>query len=413
MFYLIPLERYTERHTYQLDHWQIAGLTRLGVPHKSIYIPNEVQHIGSGQVLDGIRRGKFAMRQCEQILRMIDHDVFREDDVLFFNDFFHPGLEAIMYAFEVTGKPRPRMVSFCWAQSVDQYDFTANMGNWMRRVEQAYAAIYDRIYMANSQLKSLFDKEVGIGEKRFRDRSTPTSNKTKVVGLPYDSESVKAEYSRIYGGSAIPTTREIDVVYSSRLDLEKCPEIFFRLVEKMPNVQFAICTSQPEFRSNRPEILERLQEVSKLPNLRVITGLSKPGYYRVLSQSKIQFNCALQDWVSYTLLEATTFGCHPVYPNFRSFPETFISHRSSLEFNNKIYQYDKADYLYRYRPNAPLFGHYRGAVDSAEKLIARILKEYKDPPNLDWVYGRFDNTMARICEDLDLLIDQSYDPLLY
>ena len=49
----------------------------------------------------------------------------------------------------------------------------------------------------------------------------------------------------------------------------------------------------------------------------------------MLTRSKVQINVGWQDWVSYTLLEALTFGCLPLYPNHRSFPETFF-HESAF-----------------------------------------------------------------------------------
>jgi hypothetical protein len=38
----------------------------------------------------------------------------------------------------------------------------------------------------------------------------------------------------------------------------------------------------------------------------------------------VQFNSASQDFVAITLLESSVAGCYPVYPYFRSFPETFL-----------------------------------------------------------------------------------------
>ena len=38
---------------------------------------------------------------------------------------------------------------------------------------------------------------------------------------------------------------------------------------------------------------------------------------------------ALQDYVSWTVIEATAFGADIVYPNFRSFPE-FIDSRKNV-----------------------------------------------------------------------------------
>ena len=58
-------------------------------------------------------------------------------------------------------------------------------------------------------------------------------------------------------------------------------------------------------------------------NFKVYTGLKKDDYYNLLADSKVLFNCALQDWVSNTVSEADTFGTLTLYPAYRSFPETF------------------------------------------------------------------------------------------
>jgi hypothetical protein len=48
-------------------------------------------------------------------------------------------------------------------------------------------------------------------------------------------------------------------------------------------------------------------------------------YYRLLNDSRVLFNCALQDWVSNTVSEADALGCNVLYPAYRSFPETFAN----------------------------------------------------------------------------------------
>ena len=48
-------------------------------------------------------------------------------------------------------------------------------------------------------------------------------------------------------------------------------------------------------------------------------------YYTLLSDSRVLFNCALQDWVSNTVSEADALGCNVLYPAYRSFPETFAN----------------------------------------------------------------------------------------
>jgi hypothetical protein len=45
----------------------------------------------------------------------------------------------------------------------------------------------------------------------------------------------------------------------------------------------------------------------------------------LVNDSRVLFNCALQDWVSNTVSEADTLGCNVLYPAYRSFPETFAN----------------------------------------------------------------------------------------
>jgi hypothetical protein len=61
----------------------------------------------------------------------------------------------------------------------------------------------------------------------------------------------------------------------------------------------------------------------RVPNLTIHDNLSKEQYYGILSRSAVQLSTSLQDWISFCLLEAVTYGCIPVYPNFRSFPDAF------------------------------------------------------------------------------------------
>jgi hypothetical protein len=56
----------------------------------------------------------------------------------------------------------------------------------------------------------------------------------------------------------------------------------------------------------------------------------KNDYYELLADSKVLFNCALQDWVSNTASEADALGTNCLYPAYRSFPETFANDHECL-----------------------------------------------------------------------------------
>jgi hypothetical protein len=65
-----------------------------------------------------------------------------------------------------------------------------------------------------------------------------------------------------------------------------------------------------------------MQEAGQLT---IYEGLNKNDYYALLNDTRVLFNCALQDWVSNTVSEADTLGCNVLYPAYRSFPETFAN----------------------------------------------------------------------------------------
>jgi hypothetical protein len=62
----------------------------------------------------------------------------------------------------------------------------------------------------------------------------------------------------------------------------------------------------------------------------IYEDLEKNDYYALLNDTRVLFNCALQDWVSNTVSEADTLGCNVLYPAYRSFPETFANDHERL-----------------------------------------------------------------------------------
>jgi len=141
-----------------------------------------------------------------------------------------------------------------------------------------------------------------------------------VVSLPFGIDEVS------YRMDKYKKNTENAIVFSSRMDTEKNPMFMMDLAEefldKYPDWKFYVTTSGKKLRSNNSEILERVNKLAATNNRFIIKeNLSKDEYYEILCKSKIQLNTSLQDYVSWTLLEATTAGCDICYPNYRSFPE--------------------------------------------------------------------------------------------
>lgn len=143
------------------------------------------------------------------------------------------------------------------------------------------------------------------------------------------------------GENLPPIEKKNQVVFTSRFDKEKNPffllEVAKGFLEFNPGWEFVITTSADSLRSSINEVPEVFRNFAhKEPRFIIKTALSKSEYYYILAESKIQFNCSLQDYVSWTMLEAINFDCDLVYPEFRSFPEL-------LEPENMYKAFDSID----------------------------------------------------------------------
>jgi glycosyltransferase involved in cell wall biosynthesis len=122
------------------------------------------------------------------------------------------------------------------------------------------------------------------------------------------------------------------VGFAARFDQEKQPNFFMDIAEQIAetyHIEFAIVSGGP-LRSNNPAYLERARDLEKKGLLKIYDNLSKNEYYEIVANSRVLFNCALQDWVSNTVSEADALECNVLYPAYRSFPETFANDAERL-----------------------------------------------------------------------------------
>lgn len=361
----VPLEPYKERYTVQLSakdgwlesNWKKAGLQVIRIEGQSLFDEHDIK---TGQVLDAHGRGYWACSQIMEIVKLHQQGLLNpETDAIYFDDFWHPGISALPYLFHQTNCHIPAY-AMLHAQSVDIHDFTYEMRHWMRHFEKGIASFLSGIFVTSTCLYDLC-LYAGVG----------TKENIFFGGLPYNSTEVK----KLYFPNILPKKKK-QVIYSSRWDKEKCPGFFLDVIEHVhvlrPDISFVITTSSEKVRSNDNSLvvmLDRFLANSPAAScLDVRVNQTKQQYYHNLLESKIQFNCADQDFVSWTLLEATTCNCRPVYPNFLSFPE-------ALQYKYEL-MYNKND------------------VESAvQKIIDHIDEEPKD---WSWVYKPFDKSWERM-----------------
>ena len=355
----LPLEKYKQRYTEFLVDWELAAFSA-DFSVKQLIPNEEVCVIQDGRVLDSISRPMTCLKQMEMLLPLLS--VGRK--TVYFSDFYHSGLDALAYSSHRNRKS-VRTAAFCWAQTFDRYDFTMDMVEWMRPYEVMALSIYDAVFVAQDLLADLLLTALPM-----------MKGKVHVVGLPFNSCYVK----KVVKSSDVPL-EEFDVVYSSRWDLEKNPSVFLSLCENRPDLRFAVCTGSPTLTGTDTSSVKKLLDgfsKSLFSNVTLFTDCTKSQYYGVLSRSKVQLNTAYQDWVSFTLLEALSYGCRPLYPCFRGFPEALNYSVGSM-----------------YSPQFDLF-------EISDKLD-KLLNEEVDSVDSESILNYHDNTLKRISRIMESL----------
>lgn len=322
LFYF-GLESLASRYTGQLtNEWAPAAFATFSDKMEFVNIPGDVNEHGDvavGMVLDAVGRGIYSMSQVQYFLNLIRKGEVKENDIVYFADFWTPGLESIFYALDLYKIKNVKFYARNWAQSMDEYDFTYGMRDWMRWYELGLDSKLSGIFCGSTEHKNLM---VQAGFKA----------PIHVLNLPVHKQLTLAK-----SGDMKFKKRNV-VAYTSRLDKEKNPYFMLAVAEKFlemaPDWEWVVTTSSSKLRSNVPGVTDAVYALAERnPRFKVRENLSKEQYYQVLGEASIQFNSALQDWVSFTCIEATMYGCDIVYPDFRSFKEFIPKDRKYHAFD--------------------------------------------------------------------------------
>jgi len=193
------------------------------------------------------------------------------------------------------------------------------MGKWM--------SLYEKMCNEIPNVHILATNEEMVAHMKIAGWEAPIYN---ISGLSFGKQEV---LGRVNNEIKPFDERSMRVVFGARWDQEKQPDFFMDIIETMnkthPTVEFAILSGGP-LRSNNPKYADRARLLERDGKLKIYEGLKKNEYYDIVNDSRVMFNCALQDWVSNTVSEADALGCNVVYPAYRSFPETFANDYTRL-----------------------------------------------------------------------------------
>ena len=322
--YYMGLEPYKARYTLQLQEWNTAVFDRRGINY--IVVPGETlsndQAIVTGQVLDAHGRTYFGMSQLMNLIRMMKAGELNNEDVVYFEDMFQPGIESLPYILkQIDSSHRPRIFVRCLAQSIDPDDFVHvwNMQEFMGHYEKMVDSFVDGVLATNEEM---------VMHMKIAGWKAPIYN---ISGLAFGKEEVQSRVTHIKPFA----DRKYRVVFSARWDQEKQPDFYMDLIEayfkRHPEsiLEFCVC-SGGWLKSNSESYMQRTREMVTAGKLKIYENLEKNNYYNIVNDSRVVFNCALQDWVSNTVSEADSLGCNVLYPAYRSFPETFSNDHTRL-----------------------------------------------------------------------------------
>jgi hypothetical protein len=235
---------------------------------------------------------------------------------------FQPGIESLPYILnQIDPAHRPRIFVRCLAQSIDPDDFVHvwGMSKWMAAYEKMVDSFVDGVLATNEEM---------VMHMKVANWTAPLYN---ISGLAFGKAEVQSRVSGIKPFNE----RKRRVVFSARWDQEKQPDFYMDLIEAWhkqypdSDVEFCVC-SGGKLKSNNESYMARTRELEARGMLTLHQDLEKNDYYNIVNDSRVVFNCALQDWVSNTVSEADALGCNVLYPAYRSFPETFANDHTRL-----------------------------------------------------------------------------------
>ena len=359
IFYM-GLEPYEGRYTLQLTDWTERAFKKRDIDY--VIVPgttiDDSKAIVTGQVLDAHGRSYFGMSQIMNLVKMMKAGEITSDDIIFFEDMFQPGMESLPYILNQSpAEYRPKVWIRCLAQSIDPDDFIHvwGMSKWMSLYEAMCNEFVTGVLATNEEM---------VAHMKIANWKAPIYN---ISGLSFGKEEVQSRVKEIKPFEE----RTMRVIFGARWDQEKQPGFFMDLIEhwyankRLPPVEFCVCVGGP-LRSNNKVYVDRAKSMQEQGTLTIYENLKKNQFYNILADSRVLFNCALQDWTSNTVSEADSLGTNVLFPAYRTFPEVFA--------NDEI------------RLFVPWSG--RDAMDKLKKLIT------KPSPSIgqisDWTNGTID-----------------------
>ena len=268
--------------------------------------------------------------QAMAIAEMFTLGKIKPGDKFLYTDAWNPTILQVKYMSQLLQIPVE--IHGMWhAGSYDPNDFLGRlMSNekWVKSTEDALAYAIDVNYFATSYHWNIFPHVA--------------PEQTQIVGWPmeYLKES-------IYEGE-----KEDIILFPHRISVEKQPEVFKALAERMPEYKWIMCQEQ---------------------------NLTKAEYHELLSKAKIVFSANLQETLGISCYEGALAGALPLVPDRLSYSEMYTdpfkydSNASLRQLAEKIH-YMISYYEYLRHAELPELLDKLNPFFSSKELINKLLQ---------------------------------------
>lgn len=329
----IPIEPLEERYSAQWHKWFKKEFDKCGVTYITINPTPLTDKIHRGAFLDIAGTNYYKSSQIAMISEMFFKDEFKDGDIFFFHDIWHPGLEALAYMRDGLGIDI-KITGCIFAGTYDPYDFTTKtgMGYWGKLLEESWFRIVDKIFSATEFHKRLILQNRDIDPKKIVVTGHPMYNE-------FPEEMLK---------------KENIVVFPHRLDSEKNPQMFDILKE-----EFGTLHSSWQF--------IKTKEVCK----------NKKEYYNLLQKAKVSISFADQETLGFAMIESIYAGCIPFVPDRLSYSELY-----DLAFKYSSFRecYEKLDTIINRNideeiTKALLINNKKEVQEKCESAIPKMIEE--------------------------------------
>ena len=220
--------------------------------------------------------------QLKKLALLFWEGKIQDGDFMFVEDEEFP-LEWIRYMERMSRFGRLNLFAFCHAGTwIETDEISVRMRDILPPVEEGWLKMLDGIFVGSEfHRQEILKRHPGLVDKIF------------VTGLPFDAKSIIREI-----GPVDWKDKGNIVLFTGRLHPEKQPELFDKLIEILRRDGYNAVG------------IKTLEE-----------NLTKEGYYKLLSKSKVMVSFALQENFGFSFREALTLNCVSIVPNRLAYVE--------------------------------------------------------------------------------------------